>query len=87
MARESGSANHGEGDAHDPPELPGAGPGPGEHVEGLVHPHEVAGQVAQVEWREGSGGGGSLGLSLLIALLIAAGRAANRRRSPRAMTA
>ena len=46
-----------------------------------------AGEVAQVEWREGSGGGGSVGLSLLVALLIAVGRAASRRRSPRAMTA
>jgi rhombotail lipoprotein len=42
-----------------------------------------AGERAQVEWREGSGGG-SLGWSLLLMLIAAAARAANRRRSPEA---
>ena len=45
------------------------------------------GERAEVEWREGSGGGGSLAWSLLVWLVIAAGRAAKRRRSPAATTA
>lgn len=43
------------------------------------------GERAEVEWREGSGGG-SLGWSLLVWLIVAAGRAATRRRSPAATT-
>lgn len=44
------------------------------------------GERAEVEWRAGSGGG-SLGWSLAVWLILAAARAANRRRSPAATTA
>lgn len=44
------------------------------------------GERAEVEWREGHGGG-SLGWSLIVWLILAAARAANRRRSPAATIA